>query len=199
MSNVVGIQLIAGLGNPGPDYSGTRHNAGAWLVESLAAQHRQVLQYSSKFHGLTATIRIDDQPCHLLVPTTFMNLSGQAVSALANFYKIAPENILVAHDELDLAVGVARLKFDGGHGGHNGLRDIFSALDSKQVYRLSIGIGRPMGSQDVADYVLARPNKADAERIDQSIDRALTFMPEIVSGQFETVMKALHTSLLSKP
>jgi PTH1 family peptidyl-tRNA hydrolase len=193
MADVVGIQLIAGLGNPGPAYSDTRHNAGAWLVERLAAQYQQTLQYSTKFHGLTAKIMVGEQLCHLLVPTTFMNLSGQSVSATANFYKIAPENILIVHDELDLAPGVVRLKFDGGHGGHNGLRDIFKAVDSKQFYRLRIGIGKPTGTEEVANYVLARPSKVDAELIEQSITNGLDFMPEIIAGKFAAVMKALHT------
>ena len=187
------IQLIAGLGNPGPDYIDTRHNAGAWLVERFAALQKKDLQSSNKFHGYTAKIEIDVQPCHLLIPTTFMNLSGQAVSAVANFYKIEPKNILIVHDELDLVPGIARLKFGGGHGGHNGLRDIFKALGSQDFYRLRIGIGKPTGHEDVADYVLNKPRKAELDVINSSITDVLALMPDIIAGKIEAAMKMLHT------
>ena len=187
------IHLIAGLGNTGPDYVDTRHNAGAWLVERFAALQKQDLSYSSKFQGYTAKVILDNELCHLLIPTTFMNLSGQAVSAVAHFYKIEPKNMLIVHDELDLAPGTARLKLSGGHGGHNGLRDIFNALDSHDFYRLRIGIGKPTTPMDVADYVLQKPSKAEFELINNSIDRALALMPQIIAGQIDAAMKALHT------
>ncbi len=187
------IRLIAGLGNPGPDHLHTRHNAGAWLVERFAAQQKHDMSYSRKFHGFTAPLIVDDQPCHLLIPTTFMNLSGQAIFAMANFYNIAPQNILIVHDELDLTPGTARLKFGGGHGGHNGLRDIFNALDSPNFYRLRIGIGKPPVNEEVTHYVLHKPPKAELDGINESIDRSLALMPDILAGKMDAAMKMLHT------
>src|SRR6478609_2405396 len=151
------IQLIVGLGNPGREYENTRHNAGAIFVAQLASAYRANWQDEKKFSGMTAQISVDNQPVRLLLPLTYMNRSGQSVGALANFYKIAPENILVVHDELDLQPGTARLKLGGGHGGHNGLRDIVSALGNQNTFaRLRIGIGHPGNAKMVADYVLKK-------------------------------------------
>ena len=149
------IQLIVGLGNPGREYENTRHNAGAIFIAQLANTCRASWQEEKKFSGLTTQVNLNNQPVRLLLPLTYMNRSGQSVGAIANFYKIAPESILVVHDELDLAPGTARLKLGGGHGGHNGLRDIISALGNQNTFtRLRIGIGHPGNAKMVADYVL---------------------------------------------
>jgi PTH1 family peptidyl-tRNA hydrolase len=187
------IKLIVGLGNPGPSYEHTRHNAGAWFVERLAAEHNEMLRKDNDFAGLIGKITVDANACFLLLPTTYMNLSGKAVSAVANFYKITPEEILVAHDEIDLPPGTVRYKFAGGHGGHNGLRDIIKALDSKNFYRLRLGVGKAKHKEDVADYVLQRPSKAEQQIIVQAIDDALQVLPDVISGNIEKAMKILHT------
>jgi PTH1 family peptidyl-tRNA hydrolase len=189
-----GIQLIIGLGNPGAEYEKTRHNAGAWFVSKLSNHANVVLHNESKFRALHTVVNLDNHDCHLLVPTTFMNLSGQAVAAFVNFYKIAAHSILIAHDEIDLPTGDIRLKFDGGHGGHNGLRDIISHLNTKQFYRLRIGIGRPNNSKEVADYVLHPPKKAERKHIDESIEQAINILPFILRGEFQKAMNILHTT-----
>lgn len=191
------IKLIVGLGNPGPEYANTRHNAGAWFVQQIAEQYHGALVPDAKFFGYSTRIRIDGQEIHLLVPTTFMNRSGQSISAIAQYFKILPEAILVAHDELDLPPGTIRLKFDGGHGGHNGLRDILSALGTANFYRLRIGIGHPGHKDAVTDYVLHQPSKQDNELIDTAIDDGLQVLPLIVAGQFEKAMQQLHSTNLS--
>jgi PTH1 family peptidyl-tRNA hydrolase len=188
-----GIQLIVGLGNPGQEYEQTRHNAGAWFVFNLAHNSHITLRYESKYHGMHAQIKIDGHDCHLLIPTTFMNLSGQAVKALANYYKISPNGILVAHDEIDLPAGQIRLKFDGGHGGHNGLRDIIRHLNTNQFHRLRVGVGRPTHSKEVVDYVLEAPGKTDRKLIDTAMQDADRVLPLIIEGQFQKAMNELHT------
>lgn len=192
------ISLLVGLGNPGAEYENTRHNAGTWLVNQLAIQHQQSLRFESKFHGTIASIKIANHKCYLFIPTTFMNNSGQAVCAVAKFYKIAPQHILVAHDEIDLPAGTIRLKFAGGHGGHNGLRDIFKALGTQDFYRLRIGVGRPKHSDEVIDYVLKKPSKSEQTQIDHAIDDALYVMPDIIVGKIQQAMKNLHTELKGK-
>jgi PTH1 family peptidyl-tRNA hydrolase len=187
------IKLIVGLGNPGNEYEHTRHNAGVWFVEQLAKQADQSWQNENKFHGLVSKITIDNQECRLLIPTTYMNNSGRAVAAIANYYKIKPEEILIAHDELDVAVGVARLKFNGGDGGHNGLKDIFKALDTKKFYRLRIGIDRPKNINSIVDYVLDKPSKAQHQEINQAIDTALLIIPDLLSGMINKATQQLHT------
>lgn len=187
------IQLIVGLANPGKEYAETRHNAGAWFVEELAQYTHSTLRNDAKYHGLHALIDIHDQPCHLLIPTTFMNRSGQAVRACMNYLKIAPESILIAHDEIDLPVGTIKLKFDGGDGGHNGLKDIIRHLGTKQFYRLRIGVGRPTDSKDVVDYVLKNPSKADRKTIDHALQEAHDALPLILSGQMQKAMHKMHT------
>lgn len=186
-----GIQLIVGLGNPGRDYEDTRHNAGAWFVEQLARAHRATLQSDSKFSGLTARIAFAGQDIKLLVPTTFMNLSGQSVAAFANFFKIPAEAILVAHDELDLPPGCARFK-QGGSGGGNGVRDIIARLGSNGFHRLRIGIGHPGSADKVTGYVLNRPTGDERIAIDRAIAAALDALPLAISGQWTRAMTQLH-------
>lgn len=187
------IKLIVGLGNPGNEYEQTRHNAGGWFVEQLAQQHNQSWQTDSKFHGLVSKISSDNHECRLLIPTTYMNNSGRAVAAIANYYKISPEQILIVHDELDLAAGIVRLKINGGDGGHNGLKDIIKSLDSKKFYRLRIGIDRPKPTVSIVDYVLDRPSKTQRQLIDQAIERALTIIPELLTGHVSKATQELHT------
>ncbi|TCK01543.1 peptidyl-tRNA hydrolase [Volucribacter psittacicida] len=168
------IKLIVGLGNPGEKYAETRHNAGEWFIEGLAKQFGFQLKPEAKFFGKTARTLLNGEEVRFLVPTTFMNLSGKAVSALANFYRIKPEQILIAHDELDLPVGVAKIKQGGGHGGHNGLRDSIAQLaNNKNFYRLRIGIGHPGSKELVAPYVLSKPSPNDRAFIDQALQQAV--------------------------
>lgn len=187
------IKLIVGLGNPGPEYDKTRHNAGAWFVEMICKQVSADLRPEKKFHGLHAKIRLNGNDCHLLLPTTFMNHSGQAVKAVSQFYKIAPQEILIAHDELDLPPGCVRLKREGGHAGHNGLRDIIHHLGSKDFLRLRLGIEHPGHAAQVSNYVLGRPSKQDAERIENAIEAAWCELNTIISGDIETAKLRLHT------
>ena len=191
------IQLIVGLGNPGPNYENTRHNAGAWWVQSIAKQHNTYLQPERGFLGEMCKFRASTgQDVILLFPTTFMNRSGQSVGALAKFYKIAPESILVAHDELDLAPGVAKLKQGGGHAGHNGLRDVIAHLGTPNFWRLRIGIGHPRTlnlNQDVADFVLHRPRQEEQIDIERSLAQASHVLPQVLKGDFTDAMKQLHT------
>lgn len=183
------ITLIAGLGNPGARYAETRHNAGFWLVEQLAMQHKTVFRAENKFHSEICQI---DQ-MWLLKPTTFMNRSGQAIAAFMHFYKIMPTEILVVHDELDLLPGVVRLKQGGGHGGHNGLKDIISHLNTNNFLRLRLGIGRPTQSSEVVNYVLHPPMQQEQMAINTAIDAALVTIPLLQAGELNKVMKSLHT------
>jgi PTH1 family peptidyl-tRNA hydrolase len=187
------IKLIVGLGNPGPKYSETRHNAGFWFVEELAHEYRGRFLPEKKFHGDVARINLEGHDIWLLKPETFMNRSGLAVVSMAAFYKIAPQNILVAHDEIDLKAGTARLKSGGGHGGHNGLRDIIAHLGSREFQRLRIGVDHPGSKDMVVDYVLKRPDAKDHQAIDDSITDALRVMPRVAAGEWEKAMHQLHT------
>ncbi|MGE3920601.1 MAG: aminoacyl-tRNA hydrolase [Gammaproteobacteria bacterium] len=187
------IHLIVGLGNPGPEYEQTRHNAGVWFLQQLADQYQQTFHFEKKFHGQCARINVDNHDCHLLIPETFMNHSGKAVQAISQFYKIAPENILIVHDELDLQTGTIRLKFDGGHGGHNGLRDIIAHLSTPKFHRLRIGIGHPGSSKHVLDYVLKAPNRADHQLIMDAISDALVITSNILAGEMQKAMHQLHS------
>lgn len=189
MSN--GIKLIVGLGNPGQQYRFTRHNAGAMFLETLCDDFHGELRPESKFFGLADRITIAGHDVRLLFPTTFMNNSGQAVSAMARYYDIATEDILVAYDELDLPVDTVRLKSGGGHGGHNGVRDIAKALGSNEFQRLRIGIGRPTGKG--IDYVLGVPSKQDADALQHNIDDAIRILSLLVEGKFQMAMGKLHT------
>jgi len=185
------IQLIVGLGNPGREYEDTRHNAGAWLVTALARSLDCALNPESKFHGLAGRCRLAGQDIRLLIPTTFMNRSGQAVAALATFYKIAPAAILIAHDELDLAPGCARFKL-GGSGGGNGVRDVIEKLGTPNFHRLRIGIGHPGSADKVVGYVLNKPRGDERIAIDAAIDAALKALPLAVTGQWPKAMTQLH-------
>ena len=187
------IRLIVGLGNPGGRYEATRHNAGFWFVERLAREHGAVFASEAKFFGDSCRIRRGHSQVWLLKPTTFMNRSGQSVSSFARYFDIAPEQILVAHDELDLPPGTVRLKQGGGHAGHNGLRDIISALDARTFWRLRIGIDRPGDSREVVDYVLGRPSRDDGEAIALGIERATDLLPRLLSGDFQGAMHRLHS------
>ncbi len=188
------IKLIVGLGNPGSEYRGTRHNAGADFVEELARQCGTSLQAESKFFGLAGRVTLSGHDLRLLIPTTFMNRSGQAVAAMAGFFKIAPEEILVVHDELDIPPGTARFKRGGGHGGHNGLRDIVPALgNNKDFYRLRIGIGHPGHASRVTGYVLGAPSQVDRTRMDACIDEAIAALPLLLNGDGTKAMTRLHS------
>ncbi len=188
------VKLIAGLGNPGPEYENTRHNAGARLVEQLARQKGIQLAPERKYSGLTGCFSGPEGNVRLLIPTTFMNRSGQAVAALAGFYRIPPEAILVVHDELDLLPGTARLKQGGGHGGHNGLRDIIASLGNQNSFhRLRLGIGHPGQKQLVSAYVLGRAPRSEQDKLQDSIDLALASLPDILSGNWTRAMQQLHS------
>jgi PTH1 family peptidyl-tRNA hydrolase len=189
----VAIKFIVGLGNPGAEYEKTRHNAGAWFVLNIAQQHHATLRHETKFQGFHCTTKINGEDCHLLIPTTFMNLSGQSVKAVASYYKISPDQILVAHDEIDLPAGDIRIKFDGGHGGHNGLRDIIRHLNTNQFHRLRIGVGHPGDSKLVHDYVLNPPKKSERELIDNALQNADRVLPLLVNGEISKAMQELHT------
>ncbi|MCP5333581.1 MAG: aminoacyl-tRNA hydrolase [Pseudomonadales bacterium] len=187
------IDAIVGLGNPGPDYAATRHNAGCWLVDRLAALAGVRLREERKFHGRHARAFWQGCEFHLLQPDTFMNRSGRAVTALLRFYQIPPSRLLLVHDELDLPPGVARFKQGGGHGGHNGLRDIIEQLGGdKSFYRLRLGIGHPGDSSRVVTYVLNPPTAAEREAIDQAMDDALRALPDALNGNWATAMSRLH-------
>ncbi|MBZ0104592.1 MAG: aminoacyl-tRNA hydrolase [Sulfuricella denitrificans] len=187
------VRLIVGLGNPGLEYEDTRHNAGFWWVDRLAAARGASPNMDKKFHGQSARFHLSGQEVWLLKPATFMNRSGQAVGALSSFYKITPEEILVIHDELDLPPGEARLKKGGGHGGHNGLRDIIAHLGTADFWRLRLGIGHPGDKSQVADFVLHPARREEQELIDAAIEKSLTVLPQLLSGDFPAAMLKLHT------
>ncbi|MGG2399317.1 aminoacyl-tRNA hydrolase [Pseudomonas sp. SH1-B] len=193
------VQLIVGLGNPGPEYDQTRHNAGALFVERVAESQRANLSVDRKYFGLVGKFNHQGREVRLLIPTTYMNRSGQSVAALANFFKIKPEEILVAHDELDMPPGVAKLKQGGGHGGHNGLRDIIAQLGNQNnFHRLRLGIGHPGHASLVSGYVLGRAPRSEQELLDKSIDFALDVLPEILAGDWTVAMRKLHSQKASK-
>lgn len=188
------IKLIVGLGNPGAEYAHTRHNAGQDFVERLASSLGGSLQTDSKFKGACGRVRIGNSDVRLLVPNTFMNRSGQSLGALAQFYKIPAEQILVAHDELDLDPGIARFKQGGGHGGHNGLRDIIAALaNNKNFYRLRLGIGHPGNAKQVSGYVLKRAPATEQVLIDEAIDKSMDIIDTAVRGDWQSAMHILHS------
>ena len=188
------IRLIVGLGNPGSEYEGTRHNAGAFFVEALAQQSSTALRHESKFFGSTARIQFAGYDLRLLIPSTFMNRSGRAVAAMATFFRIDSEQILVAHDELDIAPGLARFKQGGGHGGHNGLRDIIPALSgNNNFHRLRIGIGHPGHASKVSGYVLSRPSNTERQALDSIIDEAIRALPLLLAGDAVKAKTQLHS------
>ncbi|ADE12579.1 aminoacyl-tRNA hydrolase [Sideroxydans lithotrophicus] len=188
------IKLIVGLGNPGSEYEATRHNAGFWWLDELAREHNANFRTDNKFHGLVARTTMHGHEVHLLKPQTFMNVSGRAVVALALFYKILPNQILVVHDELDLPPGGAKLKLGGGHGGHNGLKDIIAHLGTKEFWRLRIGIGHPGERAEVVNYVLKAPRKEEQVLIDEAMQRAQDVASLIIEGKMEAAMLKLHTN-----
>ena len=184
------IRLVVGLGNPGKEYERTRHNAGFWLVERFAQTSGFTLRKDPKFKALVGK---NAAGAWFLLPQSFMNLSGQPVQMLAGFFKFKPEEILVVHDELDFAPGVARLKQGGGIAGHNGLRDISQRLGSHDYWRLRVGVGKPPAGAEGADYVLQKPAAEDKAAIDQAIDRALAVLPEMLTGDMQTAIQKLHS------
>ena len=187
------IVMVVGLGNPGADYENTRHNAGALFVEALARAAGQTLRPEKKYHGLYARIQWQGLDLHLLNPTTFMNRSGLAIKALADFFKIQPQQILIAHDELDLPPGTAKLKKGGGHGGHNGLRDTIAHLGTNDFQRLRIGIGHPGDTRRVTGYVLGRLGKQETEELNAVIDEIMRVLPDAASGKLPAAMNRLHS------
>src|SRR5690606_19046797 len=193
------VQLIVGLGNPGPEYDQTRHNAGALFVERVAASQRVNLSVDRKYFGLAGTFNHQGREVRPLIPTTYMNRSGQSVAALANFFKIKPEEVLVAHDELDMPPGVAKLKQGGGHGGHNGLRDIIAQLGNQNnFHRLRLGIGQTRHASLVCGYVLGRAPPSEQELLAKCIDFALAVLPEILAGDWTVAMRKLHSQKATK-
>ncbi|MGV8941585.1 MAG: aminoacyl-tRNA hydrolase [Lysobacter sp.] len=190
---MAGLRLIVGLGNPGPEHSRTRHNAGFWLVDALAEKLGARFGLESKLFGQTAKVDIDGEAVWLLKPATFMNLSGKSVTAAMRYWKIEPDEALLAHDELDLPPGTARLKFDGGHGGQNGLRDTMRLLGHGGFHRLRVGIGHPGHKDIVTPWVLGRPGRDDEALIMRAIDDAIDVLPLAVAGDFNEAMKRLHT------
>ncbi len=186
------IRLFVGLGNPGDKYIATRHNAGFWWIDQLALQTNSQLQLDSKFFGIAGKLN-SHTDVWLLKPTTFMNASGKSVAALANYYKLLPSQILVIHDELDLPPETVKLKKGGGHGGHNGLKDITAALGTADFWRLRLGIGHPGERSEVVNFVLKAPLKDEQTAIDSCIDKSLQIVPQLLKGDFENAMLKLHT------
>lgn len=186
------IQLIAGLGNPGAKYDKTRHNAGFWFVDELARRYNASFNLEKRFSGEVCRIVVKNQTIWLIKPTTFMNLSGLAVRQLADFYRIPVEQVLIAHDELDLNAGIVRLKHSGGHGGHNGLRDLHAHM-TKDYWRLRLGIGHPGDKNKVHDYVLSAPSLNDSIAITNAIDAAADCIELITTGDMQNAMQQLHS------
>jgi len=193
------IKLFVGLGNPGTEYEGTRHNAGFWWVDALARELKLQLTMDKGYHGLVARGNVHGRPVWLLEPQTYMNVSGRSVAALARFFKIAPEEILVVHDELDVAPGQAKLKQGGGHAGHNGLRDIHAQLGSGDYWRLRLGIGHPGVKSEVADWVLRKPAPEQREAILECIARTLKAVPALLAGEMDKATLIVHTSKPPRP
>lgn len=187
------MRLIVGLGNPGREYEATRHNAGFWWVDEFARAHASGFRTEGKFHGELARAQVNGRELFLLKPLTFMNVSGRAVGAVAQFYRIEPAQMLVAHDELDLPPGSVKLKFGGGHGGHNGLKDIIAHLGTRDFWRLRIGVGHPGERAEVVNYVLNAARKEEQVLIDAAMQRAQEIAPLIVDGRMEAAMLKLHS------
>ena len=193
------IRLFVGLGNPGPDYEGTRHNAGFWWLDAVSKALNTPLVFDKGYFGLTARTVVNGQTVWLLEPQTFMNLSGKSVAALANFFKISPQDMLVAHDELDIVPGEAKLKLGGSHAGHNGLRDIHAQLGTDQYWRLRLGVGHPGNKAEVVHWVLKKPSPDHRIAIEQTIDRALKALPQLLAGDMEQATHLIHTSKPPRP
>jgi PTH1 family peptidyl-tRNA hydrolase len=192
------IRLIVGLGNPGADYVDTRHNAGFWLADEIAAEHGASFRFEKRDNADECKFKVGGRDVVLQKPQTFMNRSGQAVASLARYFKIAPAEILVIHDELDLPPGTNRLKHGGGHGGHNGLRDIVNHLGSREFFRIRVGIGHPGDAKQVINYVLRKPSAADLGAIENANRDTLAVMPLVYEGNIEKAMHALHSAAPGK-
>lgn len=196
------IRLIVGLGNIGPEYEATRHNAGFWWVDAVARQCNTRFMREAKFHGEVARVTVQGASIWLLKPGTYMNRSGRAVAALAGFYRIAPDEILVVHDELDLLPGVSKMKLGGGLAGHNGLKDIAASLGTPGFWRLRLGIGHPRTlntSQEVADFVLHAPRRDEQQAIETELERTLAILPDCAAGRLEAALLKLHTRPRNSP
>jgi len=186
------IRLLVGLGNPGPEYEDTRHNAGFWFIDAVARELKTSLAPERSYFGLVARVNLRDRPVWLLEPMTFMNLSGKSVGALARFFKIAPGEILVAHDELDLLPGQVKMKLGGSHAGHNGLKDIQAALGSADFWRLRLGIGHPGVKAEVVNYVLRKPTPEQRDAIDKSIAQGASALDLLIEGDMERALMKVH-------
>ena len=193
------IKLFVGLGNPGPEYEATRHNAGFWWIDALSRELKAPLSLDKNYHGQVARTTVNGQTVWLLKPLTFMNLSGKSVSALARFFKISPAEILVAHDELDIVPGQVKLKFGGSHAGHNGLRDIHAQLGTADYWRLRIGVGHPRVKAEVIHWVLKKPSQEHRTAIEDCIERSLKAVPELLRGEMEKATMLIHTSQPPRP
>ncbi len=191
--------MLVGLGNPGAEYEATRHNAGFWWVEALARELKATLLHDKGYHGLVARTTLHGQTIWLLKPQTFMNLSGKSVAALARFFKIQPEEILVAHDELDVVPGQAKLKFGGSHAGHNGLRDIHAQLGTGDYWRLRLGIGHPGVKSEVINWVLKKPDAQQRTAIEECVARTLKAVPAMLAGEMEKATLLVHTGKPPRP
>ena len=193
------IKLFVGLGNPGPEYESTRHNAGFWWLDEVARELKAPLVMDKSYYGMVARTSVNGQSVWLLKPQTFMNLCGKSVAALARFFKISPQEILVAHDELDIVPGEAKLKLGGSHAGHNGLRDIHAQLGTDDYWRLRLGVGHPGIKSEVIHWVLKKPSLDHRIAIDQSIDRAVKALPHFLSGNMDKATMLIHTSKPPRP
>ena len=193
------IKLFVGLGNPGPEYEATRHNAGFWWIDALSRELKAPLSLDKNYHGQVARTTLNGQTVWLLKPLTFMNLSGKSVAALARFFKISPAEVLVAHDELDIVPGQVKLKFGGSHAGHNGLRDIHAQLGSADYWRLRIGVGHPGDKAEVINWVLKKPSQEHRVAIEECIERSLKAVPELLKGEMEKATMMIHTSQPPRP
>ena len=193
------IKLFVGLGNPGAEYEATRHNAGFWWVEALSRELKTPLTFDKSYFGQVARTTVHGQTIWLLTPQTFMNLSGKSVAALARFFKIKPEEILVVHDELDIVPGQVKLKFGGSHAGHNGLRDIHAQLGTADYWRLRLGVGHPGVKEEVINWVLKKPSQEHRTAIDDCIARSLKALPALLAGEMEKATMLIHTSTPPRP
>jgi PTH1 family peptidyl-tRNA hydrolase len=189
----MGIQLIVGLGNPGTEYENTRHNAGFWWIDAICREHGVIMSHENKFLGRVGRLKIKGLEAWLLTPMTFMNASGQAVGAVARFYRIPASDILVVHDELDLTAGTVKLKYGGGNGGHNGLKDISRHLGTADYWRLRLGISHPGIASEVVNYVLHSPSRDESEKIHQAIDASTALLTKLLAAEYEAAMLKLHT------
>lgn len=193
------IKLFVGLGNPGAEYEATRHNAGFWFIDALSQTLKSPLSFDKSYYGQVARIAVGGQTIWLLKPLTFMNLSGKSIAALSRFFKILPEEILIAHDELDITPGQVKLKFGGSHAGHNGLRDTHAQLGTGDYWRLRLGVGHPGVKSEVINWVLKKPSTEHRDAIDDCISRCLKAVPELLKGEMEKATMMIHTTVAPRP